>query len=109
MIFGTIKEGIIEILDEHLDTFRTEMVAMVGARSLTFREFRVCGAPKFFRTKGPIASRWCLADISNAFRTSFRPKGPGARFALCLLEDRALNWWEGVDYAFGGSDVETMS
>ena len=36
VIFGTIKEGIMEVLDERLGAFHTEMVAMVDARSLTF-------------------------------------------------------------------------
>lgn len=35
MIFGTIVEGIMEILDEGLGAFHNEMVVMVGARTLT--------------------------------------------------------------------------
>lgn len=36
MIFGTIKESIMELLDELLGAFRYDMVAMVGADSLNF-------------------------------------------------------------------------
>ena len=39
VIFGTIKEGILELLDERLSAFRTEVAAMMGSRTLTFREF----------------------------------------------------------------------
>ena len=44
MIFVTIKYVIMEILDERLGTFCTEMSAIVGARIL-FRDICVCGAP----------------------------------------------------------------
>lgn len=36
MIFDTIKEGIIEILDECLVIFCTETLAIVGTHTLTF-------------------------------------------------------------------------
>lgn len=57
MIFGTINEGIINILDEHMGVFRIETVDMVGVRTLTFQEFHVCGAPEFLGRKNPIDSR----------------------------------------------------
>ena len=40
VIFGTVKEGIMEVLEERLGSFRSGMVAMMGARTLTFLEFR---------------------------------------------------------------------
>ena len=39
VIFGTIKEGIMVLMNERLGKFPTKMVAMVGVHSLTFREF----------------------------------------------------------------------
>ena len=39
MIFRTVKEGILEILDERLGAFRTEMAAMMGTCTMTFKEF----------------------------------------------------------------------
>ena len=36
VIFNLIKEGITKLIDEHLNAFYTEMVAMVGACSFTF-------------------------------------------------------------------------
>lgn len=87
VIFLMIKEGIMELLYEHMGTFRTEVVAMVGAHSLTFQEFHACGDPKFFGKKDPNASRRWLADIGNAFQTSFCPKGSNVRFESCLLKD----------------------
>ena len=46
-----------EILDERLGAFHTKVVSMVGARSLTFQDFRAYGAPEFFIMKDPIDSR----------------------------------------------------
>ena len=108
MIFGMVKEGM-EILNERIGAFCHEMISIVGARSLMFREFRSCGSPEFFGMMDPIASGWWLADIRNAFQTSFYPKGSKVKFASCLLKDRAHNWWEDVDHAFGGEVVDSMS
>ena len=74
MIFDIVKEGIIEIMDEYLSFFRSEMVSMMGALTMTFHEFRACGALKFFRKKNPIAIRCWLADVRNAFRSSLCPE-----------------------------------
>ena len=77
VIFGTVKEGILEIIDERLSAFRAEIVALVGTRSLTFREFRACGASDYHGSRDPIASiRW-LADVANTFYTSRFPRGQG--------------------------------
>ena len=54
VIFGTIKEGILEILDERLSAFRTEMAAMIESRTLTFREFIACGAPDYQGPETPL-------------------------------------------------------
>lgn len=67
IICSLIKEKIIELMDERLGAFRTEMVAMVVARSLTFRGFRACGAHEFFMKKDPIVTIWWLANMENAF------------------------------------------
>ena len=56
MIFGTVREGILEILDERLSAFRAKMVALVGMRSLTFKEFWERGAPYYHRVRDSIAS-----------------------------------------------------
>ena len=53
MIFGSVKEGIMEILDEHLGMFLMEIMAIVRARTLSFYDFHACGAPKFFGEKDP--------------------------------------------------------
>ena len=74
VIFCTVKEGNLEILDERLSSFRYEMVTTVGARSLTFREFGLCGAPNYYGEKDPIVSRRWLADVANAFHTSGFPE-----------------------------------
>lgn len=89
IILGSIKEGIMEILDEHLGKFHTELVAMVSARSLNFRECRAYGAPKFFGIKDPISSRILFTNIKNSFRTSFSLEGLKVSFASCFLKDRA--------------------
>ena len=56
VIFGSIKEGILELMEEKLGTFRAEVAAMMGSRTLTFREFRPCGAPYYHGARDPIAS-----------------------------------------------------
>ena len=89
VIFGTIKEGIMEVLEERLGSIHFEMVALVGARTLTFRDFRPCGAPEFFGEKDPISSRHWLADVANAYHTSSCIKEAKVRLASCLLKDRA--------------------
>lgn len=53
VIFGTVKEGILEILDERLSAFRFEMVALVRTCSLTVKEFRASGAPDHHAEKDP--------------------------------------------------------
>ena len=75
VIFDTVKESILEILVERLSAFCSEMVALVGARSLIFRDFRAYGAPNYHGEKDPIMSRRWLVDIVNAFYTSSFPKG----------------------------------
>lgn len=57
MIFGTVKEGILEILDEWLSAFCIEIVALVRTRSLNFKEFQACGAADYFGGRDPIARR----------------------------------------------------
>lgn len=70
VIFGTVKEGIMEILDERLGAFHIDIMAIVGAFTLSFQEFCACVAPKFFWEKDPIANKRWLVDMANAFRTS---------------------------------------
>ena len=81
MIFGSVKEGILQVLDERLSSFCYEMMAIVGARSLTFREFRACGSPNYHGVKDLIISRRWLADVANAFRASRCPERDKVRLA----------------------------
>ena len=54
VMFGTIKEGIIELMDERLRYFRVDIVAgQIGARTASLREYKACGALEFFRAKDP--------------------------------------------------------
>ena len=71
VIISTVNVGVLEILDERLGTFWAKVMAIVGARTLSFGEFCTCGSPVCFGDKDPIASRRWLADIANAFWTSF--------------------------------------
>ena len=99
MIFGMIKEGILELLDDGLSAFRNEVAAMIGSHKLTFREFGACGAPDYHGDQDPITSTKWLVDVANAFHTSKCPKGDMVRPASCLLMDRAHDWWEEVRHA----------
>ena len=89
VIFGTIKEGIMEVLAECLGSFRSDMVVMMGPRNLIFHEFQTCGAAEFFWKKDPIVSRRWLTDVTYAFRTSSCPDGVKVILVCCLLKDRA--------------------
>ena len=81
MLFGTIKDGILELMDEWLRTFRDDIVArQIGARTPSFREFKDCGAPNFFRVNDSIASRRWITDMENAQQTSFCPEGEKVGF-----------------------------
>ena len=67
VIFRTVKEGIMDLMEERLRLFRAEIaVGQIGARTPSFREFKACGAPKFFGVKDPIVSQRWIADIKNA-------------------------------------------
>ena len=109
MIFGTVKEGIMEGLEDHLGSFRYEIVAMMGVCTLTFHEFRTSGALKFFGKKEPITSRRWLADVAYAFHISSYPDGAKVRLASYLLKNRAQDYWEEVGHALGGELIESMS
>ena len=46
VMFGTIKEGIMKLMDERLKAFRVEIVVgQLGAQTPSFREFKACGTP----------------------------------------------------------------
>lgn len=105
----SVKEGILEILDERLGAFLSMMVAMMGALTLTFLEFRSCRPPKFFGKKDPIASTRWLVDVTNAFQTSSCLEGEKVRISSYPLKDRAHDWWEEVGYALRGDAVESRT
>ena len=64
-----------DILDERMGAFHTEMDAMMGTCTLMFREFRDSGAPYYLGAKDPITGNRWLADVANAFRSSRVPRG----------------------------------
>ena len=67
VLFDTIKEGILKLMNERHKTFRAEIVVgQIGARAPSFREFKACVAPEFFGAKDPIASRQWITDMENA-------------------------------------------
>ena len=101
VIFGSIKEGMLELMDERLSTFRAEVAAMMGSHTLTFRDFRACGAPDYHGARDPIASTRWLVDVTNAFRTSRCPEGDKVRQASCLLKYRARDLWEEIGHVIG--------
>ena len=55
MMFDTIKEEIMDLIDKRVNTFRGEIVGgQIEARSPSFREFKAYGDPSFFGSKDPI-------------------------------------------------------
>ena len=89
--------GLSEIVDERLGSFRAEVMAIIGARTLTFREFLACGAPALHQERDAIVSRRWLADMVNVFKTSFCPEEANLRYPSRLLKDQAHDWWEDID------------
>lgn len=76
VIFGTIKEGIMELLDERFGACRAEItVGLLGAQTLLFWAFKACIALDFFGAKDPISCRRWILDMENAQRMIFCPKG----------------------------------
>ena len=58
VVFGSIKEGIIELMEDRLRAFRSDMASgRSGSRTLSFKDFQGSGAPDFHRAKDPIAAR----------------------------------------------------
>lgn len=58
MILRMIREGIIEMMEEHFQAFQFWMfVEQYEAHTLTFKDLWGCGAPDFFVVKDHIASR----------------------------------------------------
>ena len=89
--------------------FHTEIMAIVGAHTLSFRECHACGALDFFEEKDPTASRRWLAFMVNAFQMRFYPEGSKVRFDSCLLQDRARDWLKEVYFSLGGEAIKTMT
>ena len=56
VIFGSIKEGIVKLMEDHLRAFRSDMATtQSGSHTLYFKDFRGRGAPDFHGAKDPIA------------------------------------------------------
>ena len=72
VIFGSIKEGIIEMMEEHLRAFKSDMASgQSWMHTLTLKDFSGCGALDFHGVKEPIVARRWIADIESAHLTSF--------------------------------------
>ena len=110
VIFESIKEGIIELMQDRLRAFRSDMVtSQSGPRTLSFKDFRGSDAPDFHGVKDPIAARRWIVDIESAQLTSFFLEGSKVRFAVGCLRDKARDWWESTGDSLGASAVEAMT
>lgn len=110
IIFRSIKEGIIELMEDHLQAFRSDATSnQSGTRTLSFKDFRGSGAPYFHWVKDPIAARRYIAYIESAQLTSFCPEGSNFLFAAGCLRDRARDWWELVGDLLGALAIEVMT
>ena len=81
VIFGMIKEWIMEIMQEHLDTYQYKIMELLneqleafqseivtghlGVQTPSFPEFKVCRALGFFGDKDPIVSHQWIDDMEN--------------------------------------------
>ena len=90
VIFGSIKEGIIELMEDCHREFRSDMApCQSGTHTLSFKDFRGCEAPDFYGVKDPIVARRWIVDIEYAQVMSFCPEGSKVRFATGCLRERA--------------------
>ena len=89
-MFGLIKEGIMELMKDRLRIFIADLTAShSGALTLSFKDFKGCGAPKLFGWRTPIASRHWPADIECAQMMSFCPERSKVRFVAGCMRERA--------------------
>ena len=57
MLFVSIKEGIIRLMEDLLRIFRADLAAsQPGSRTLSIKDFKGHEAPEFFGTKDPITA-----------------------------------------------------
>ena len=90
VIFGSIKEGSVELMEDRLRAFRSDLAfSQTGTRTLSFKEFRGSGVSDFHGVKDPIAARRWITYIESMQLTSFCPEGSKVRFAAGCLRDRA--------------------
>lgn len=110
VMFGTIKEWIMELLAERLGALHAEMAAcQFGSRTLSFQDFKACGPPEFFGKKYPIDSKWWIAYVENTQRMSFYLDGTRVRFSSFLMRDRVWDWWEEVGHSHRAGVIEAMT
>lgn len=87
-MFRMIKEGIVEMIEEHFQTFQVKMfVGKHGARTLMFKDCWGCGAPEFFGVKDPNIARRRIANMECAQMTRFYPEGSKVRFVAGFLRE----------------------
>lgn len=110
VMFNTIKDWIMEILDDHLGALHVEIASgQLGVRSLAFFMLVEIQSSLGRRTPSLVASRRWIMDTESAQWTSFSPKGSKMRFVAFLLRDRARDWWEEDGHAFGVEVIEAMT
>ena len=55
IIFGSIKEGIVELMEDRLRVFRSDMASgQSGSHTLSFKDFRGSGAPDSMGRRTPL-------------------------------------------------------
>ena len=110
VIFGSITEGIIELMEDLLRAFRSNMaLGQSGTHMLSFKDFKGCGAPDFHRVKVPVVARRWIADIESVQLTSFCPKRSKVWYVVGCLRDIARDWWEAVSDTLGAPTIEAMT
>lgn len=109
-LFGTIKQGLIEMMDERLGNVWVKLVAsQFGAHNLTFLDFHSCGASEFFGMKEPVSSMCWIVDLECVFQTSFFLDCLKTIFHTCFMRDGARDWQEEVSHALGAMDLEAIN
>ena len=110
VISGSIKEGIVELMEDRLRAFRSELASsQSGTHTLSFKDFKGSGASDFHVVKGPIAAMRWIEDIESMQLTSFCPEWSKVRFDVGCMRVRVRDWWESVGDSVGALAFEAIT
>ena len=110
VIFGSIKEGIIELMEDRLRAFRSDMApSQSSTHTQCFKDFKGCGMPDFHGVKYAMVTRRWITDIEYVQLASFCPEGSKVQYVAVCLRDRARDLWDAVRDSLGAPTIEALT